>query len=608
MDARHQDSNLGSAEATKRALAASASKVTQQGHPQKPKGSEVHIVPHDLFGDKPAGSVHAPAMQAVLTPTSINQGSSPKLTDSTSDQPTVSQSASILNSSHAVAGSPADPATAHPAAQQSNDCVNGGPLGPSNNSTTFQSTASQRAATPADPATGGSPAESSAEDAEDAWSPDYEEFGDGTSDEVAIALAVRNFSTQASSRNASMLDATQRERIKNLIDKKPEVQGLLSHTLLVTVLPSVELATGQKFKGGRMSRHNAVDPSSRQFWRDLETLLLQVALPRNTEYEFIQTQKCKMDNKTGIPSVQRYKLMFESKACTSRILSSDKLKTFKGDYTLRFSYRTNDEVPAPFPGQPYHCPLIYDPLHVNGKTPVENGKYVDMLLTGGMNPKAFNGIQRGQTLRTDCDQVVKKHGFMELYFDPAMTANHGSQELGTGVVNLMEDYNCCISIPLHKITEPPSYAAWKDSDNFIHKRELMKSGDWCQYCWGPAHEKGFKCVYYNFCRSCLSFQPREQKYRDLKLNKHLCNYGITEMPDQKQRNTKKTVELVEQVFSEERTAQVKVLEQKADIVNSQAAILFQLKLKRKRESKAKAKAEAEKKFRNKKKKHRFQDE
>ena len=80
------------------------------------------------------------------------------------------------------------------------------------------------------------------------------------------------------------------------------------------------------------------------------------------------------------------------------------------------------------------------------------------------------------------------------------------------------------------------------------------------------------------------------------------------MPDQKQRNTRKAVELAEQVFSEERTAQVKVLEQKADIVNSQAAILFQLKLKRKRESKAKAKAEAEKKFKNKKKKHRFQDE
>ena len=79
------------------------------------------------------------------------------------------------------------------------------------------------------------------------------------------------------------------------------------------------------------------------------------------------------------------------------------------------------------------------------------------------------------------------------------------------------------------------------------------------------------------------------------------------MPDQKQRNTRKSVCLVEQVFSEERAAQVKVLEQKADIVNNQAAILFQLKLKRKREQKAKAKAEAEKKFK-KKKKHGSQEE
>ena len=80
------------------------------------------------------------------------------------------------------------------------------------------------------------------------------------------------------------------------------------------------------------------------------------------------------------------------------------------------------------------------------------------------------------------------------------------------------------------------------------------------------------------------------------------------MPDQKQRNTRKSVCLVEQVFSEERAAQVKVLEQKADIVNNKAAILFQQKLKRKRENKAKAKAEAEKKFKKKKKKHGFQEE
>ena len=69
-----------------------------------------------------------------------------------------------------------------------------------------------------------------------------------------------------------------------------------------------------------------------------------------TEYEFIQIQKCKVD-KNGIPSVQKFKMMFESKACSSRILAaSAKLAVFKSEYQLRFSYRLNNEVPAPFSG------------------------------------------------------------------------------------------------------------------------------------------------------------------------------------------------------------------------------------------------------------------
>ena len=79
---------------------------------------------------------------------------------------------------------------------------------------------------------------------------------------------------------------------------------------------------------------------------------------------------------------------------------------------------------------------------------------------------------------------------MEFYFDPTMTANHGNQELGTDTINLMDDYGCCIPVHLHGITEPPSYLAWKDGDEFVHKRELCKSGEWCQYCRCPKHPKG----------------------------------------------------------------------------------------------------------------------
>jgi hypothetical protein len=228
---------------------------------------------------------------------------------------------------------------------------------------------------------------------------------------------------------------------------------------------------------------------------------------------------------------------------------------------------------------------------------LENGTYVDVLVTGGMNTKSFTGFRRGETLRTDCDQVTKKQNFMEFYFDPTMTANHGSQELSTEKVDLMEDFNCCIPIPLHKITEPPSYLAWKDQADYIHKREIKKSGDWCPYCWGPAHEKGFMCIYYNFCKYCLSFQPRDKKYKDFAMTSHLCNYDITEMPKQKQQTREKSEKLHEQVFSEERTAQIKEVEQKAEAIKNSANLLLKPKLKRKREQKL---ADQEKKTKKKK--------
>ena len=335
-----------------------------------------------------------------------------------------------------------------------------------------------------------------------------------------------------------------------------------------------------------MAKHAAADPTSKNFWKDLESLLLQVAIPNNTDFEFIQTQKCKRD-KNGIPTVQKFKMSFETKACTSRILAqASKLAVFKSEYQLRFSYRLNDEIPAPFPGQVYHCPLILDPYGQQGKTPLTNGTYVDVLVTGGMNTNSFTGIRRGENLRTDCaNNVKKKQNFMEFYFDPTMTANHGSQELSTEKVDLMEDFNCCIPIPLHKITEPPSYVAWKDQADYIHKREIRKSGDWCPYCWGPAHELGFKCIYYNFCKYCLSFQPRDKKYKDFTMKSHLCNYDITEMPQQKQQTREKSEKLHEQVFSEERTAQVKEMEHQAEAIKANAALILKQKLKRKREQK-----------------------
>ena len=75
------------------------------------------------------------------------------------------------------------------------------------------------------------------------------------------------------------------------------------------------------------------------------------------------------------------------------------------------------------------------------------------------------------------------------------------------------------------------------------------------------------------------------------------------MPKQKVRLRHKAPKLHEQVFSEERSAQVKDLEQEADKVHSEAANLLQQKIKRKREQVAKSKADAQQKKNKKKKKH-----
>jgi hypothetical protein len=45
---------------------------------------------------------------------------------------------------------------------------------------------------------------------------------------------------------------------------------------------------------------------------------------------------------------------------------------------------------------------MLDPYGQQGKTPLANGTYVDVLVTGGMNTKSFTGIRRGENLRTDC--------------------------------------------------------------------------------------------------------------------------------------------------------------------------------------------------------------
>ena len=113
--------------------------------------------------------------------------------------------------------------------------------------------------------------------------------------------------------------------------------------------------------------------------------------------------------------------------------------------------------------------------------------------------------------------------------------------------------------------------AYKDSAGYIHKRDLMKSGDWCRYCRGNAHEKGYKCIYCNLCRRCLIFNLRHRKYKDLALTKHLCNYGIIDMPKQKAKPVRKEEVIPEQVMDPQRIARLEA--QQAQVTAMEAAKL-----------------------------------
>ena len=68
---------------------------------------------------------------------------------------------------------------------------------------------------------------------------------------------------------------------------------------------------------------------------------------------------------------------------------------------------------APFEGQVYHCPFIVDFKDKKDvSVPVREYMYVSAAFHGGMNPKAFTGIRRGQTIKKD-GYGKKIHDFFE---------------------------------------------------------------------------------------------------------------------------------------------------------------------------------------------------
>ena len=388
---------------------------------------------------------------------------------------------------------------------------------------------------------------------------DASESDDGSDESTAELLRAALTTFDQNSENVPISDGERARVMALLSDDKNDILPL-QHQLRVTVKPSVQYQTGQ-LPQGKLAKQNRADPTKPWFGKDLEKLLLQAAChDPAAPYEFWQAGKMRIIK--GVPTSGTFFIKFSLRKYISRIISA-KLTKFKGDFDLSFVIISADTIQKPFDGaQPYHCKFIRD-LTKGPKESIPKEEYVRSLVRGKMDTEGFKGIRKGQTLKAD-GTGNKYHDHYEIYFDPTMTANHGIQELDPSrVINLMDDYACCIPVPKFHILEPPSYLAYKDSTGYIHKRELIKSGDWCPYCWGKTHEKGYKCVYYNFCKRCLAFNPREKKFKDLALHKHLCNYGINEMPRQRVENMTEDT-LPEQNMTEERKARLEAQQAQVD--------------------------------------------
>ena len=422
---------------------------------------------------------------------------------------------------------------------------------------------------------------------------------DGTTGETAaLTAALSNFSIHADkvANRTESLPETEKKRIKAAM-ARADNQNTVPHSIMITVKASVALATGQ-VPSGKMAKNHRADPLSKDFASYLETLLLTAAgSGAGATFKFKRLKKGNKETtiKGGDFVSTSFRMAFGEKIFCDRIMKSNIAApgaTIKKDYTISMRYEVALE--APFEGQVYHCPIIVD-FKDKKEISIPSKEYVTAAFHGGMNSKAFLGIRRGETIKKD-GSGRKVHDFYEMYFDPTLTANHGSQEVSGEVIDMQDIGGESFPVPLHPITEPPCYLAVKDSTGFIHKRELMKSGDnWCQHCWG---KHAGLCIYYHFCKRCLAFNPKGNKYKAFQLNRHLCNYGVVEMPNQKS-PTKFFVE-PEQVFSAERQAHFDAQKKQSDEMTDKAAKALACRILAVKAKKRKAAEAAESKKKKKK--------
>ena len=97
---------------------------------------------------------------------------------------------------------------------------------------------------------------------------------------------------------------------------------------------------------------------------------------------------------------------------------------------------------------------------------------------------------------------------------------------------------------------------------------------------------------------CFQPQGEQLKYKDFQLNRHLCNYGVVEMPNQKS-PTKFFVE-PEQVFNAERQAHFDAQKKQSDEMTDKASQTLARRILAVKEKKRKAAEVAENKKKKKK--------
>ena len=147
---------------------------------------------------------------------------------------------------------------------------------------------------------------------------DDELSDDGTSD-IATQLveALTTFDSHTSATDSkTIVTAEERARIAALCDdSKGGDTDHLVHQLRVTVKPSVDYQTGN-LPSGRMAKAKRIDPTTVDFGKDLEKLLMQTAVHESTaDYSFNQAGRIRIID--GVPTAGTFFLLFTAKRyCT----------------------------------------------------------------------------------------------------------------------------------------------------------------------------------------------------------------------------------------------------------------------------------------------------